>query len=633
VLVPDRLVELSIFVGHGDLEAVVTALMRERALHVDARESEHWAPEPTWAELSESYRALAARLTAVQHALGLDDAPPAADLQPRPSQDRLALESALLRLETKVGGWQADDEAVRRERVELEAARRQLELLRPLDAPVEDLRRLHHHHLTIGTLPTDNVARVAAALFQVAFVLVPLERLGERSLVAVATAREDGHVLDRALKSAFFEPVELPHGVAGLPPAALARVGDELAALRVRADEADRRRRALADEVAEDLRAALARARLDLEVCEALRRFPSRDGVTVVSGWVPARRLAAVEAQVRAAAAGPLVVESLPPAGGRRDVPSLVRNPPWLRPFAVLVDTYGLAGYDELNPTLVAAVVFLFMYGMMFGDLGHGLLLAGIGLLLRRITPFGTVVAAAGVAATLFGALYGVAFGAKVMEPLWLQPLHAIFPLLIASVAAGAVILNLGFALNLVSAWRIRDWPRFWLDKSGVLGVALYWALLGGGVAALSGRLPVVAWLLAVAPLAAATWLREPLAERLQGRRPRWADHLLTGFFELFEAVIAYLSNSLSFVRLGAFAVAHEGLSGMVLRYATGSTGWVTFLLGTALIVGFEGLIVGIQAMRLQYYEFFGRFFQGRGQPFRPLSFAGGTDAPPPLRT
>ena len=95
-----------------------------------------------------------------------------------------------------------------------------------------------------------------------------------------------------------------------------------------------------------------------------------------------------------------------------------------------------------------------------------------------------------------------------------------------------------------------------------------------------------------------------------------------------FEAVIAYLSNSLSFVRLGAFAVAHEGLSQMVLQYgAGGGSGWAVLVVGTLVIVGFEGLIVGIQALRLSYYEFFGRFFQGRGAPFRPLSFAGGTDA------
>ena len=98
------------------------------------------------------------------------------------------------------------------------------------------------------------------------------------------------------------------------------------------------------------------------------------------------------------------------------------------------------------------------------------------------------------------------------------------------------------------------------------------------------------------------------------------SEALVTGFFELFETVTGYASNSLSFIRLGAFAVAHEGLSSLVVSYSGGRWGWVVLLLGTALVVGFEGVIVGIQALRLEYYEFFGRFFQGRGQPFVPLS-------------
>ena len=96
--------------------------------------------------------------------------------------------------------------------------------------------------------------------------------------------------------------------------------------------------------------------------------------------------------------------------------------------------------------------------------------------------------------------------------------------------------------------------------------------------------------------------------------------------------MISYLSNTLSFIRLGAFAVAHEGLSAMVLDYGLAPGGWGVLVIGTLLIVGFEGLIVGIQALRLQYYEFFGRFFQGRGRPFRPLAFAGGSDARTALR-
>ena len=379
------------------------------------------------------------------------------------------------------------------------------------------------------------------------------------------------------------------------------------------------------------MRSALARARRDLEVCETLRRVPFREGIYVLAGWMPEPRLAAVAERVRAVAGEPVVVEALPPARGRRSVPSLVRNPAWLRPFEVLVDTFGLPGYDELNPTLIATIVFLFTYGMMFGDLGHGALLALGGLALRRRTPFGTVIAAAGAAATAFGALYGVAFGRPVMEPLWLQPLHAIFPLLIAAVAAGAVILNVGFALGLITTWRAGDRPRFWLGTSGVLGLAFYWALLGGGLAAVRGLLPVGLWLGLVAPLALAVWYREPLIERAHGHTKSFAGHTVTGFFQLFETVIANVSNTLSFIRLGAFAVAHEGLSAMVLQYGLAPGGLGVLVIGTVLIVGFEGLIVAIQALRLQYYEFFGRFFQGRGRPFRPLAFAGGSDAPSPL--
>ena len=93
-------------------------------------------------------------------------------------------------------------------------------------------------------------------------------------------------------------------------------------------------------------------------------------------------------------------------------------------------------------------------------------------------------------------------------------------------------------------------------------------------------------------------------------------------FFELFEAVISYVGNTLSFIRLGAFAVAHEGLSQVVLLLAAmsgGIGGWIIFALGTLLLVGFEGLIVGIQTLRLEYYEFFGKFFRGQGRPFTPL--------------
>lgn len=628
MLIPDRLVEFSLFVSEQEVESITTALLHAQALHLDDPPSEHWTPNPRWNDASERYTAIAARLTKVGTELGLGDARlPTDGVTPRPTDDLLDLESDMLEIETRTGGWLEDVKEVRDEIEHLATAEHQLGLLQPVEAPLDALRSLSHYSLMIGTLPHENVERVAAALFQATFVLVPLEARGDRTLVTVATAHEDASVLEHALSSAFFEPIDLPPHVEGSPEQALATVRDDLATAHRRRDELASHRKELLSEIGSSLRTATARAKADRELCHAIRRFPFRDGIYVIAGWMPERRSEEIAERLRSISGSPLVIEMLPPARGRASVPSLVQNPAWLRPFEPLVRTFGLAGYDEIDPTLPAAAAFLFMYGMMFGDMGHGALLTVAGLVLRHWNRFGTVVSAAGVASIIFGALYGVAFGAPVISALWLRPLHAIFELLIAAVAAGVVILNVGFLLNLISAHRNGDRVRFWLDKNGVLGVALYWALLGGGLATFRGWIPSAAWLGIVGVLSAAMWFREPLADVLGGAKPAFGAHIVTGFFELFESLIAYLSNSLSFVRLGAFAVAHEGLSSMVLRYSGGGFGWLTLILGTVLIVGFEGLIVGIQALRLQYYEFFGRFFQGRGTPFQALSFDGGSDA------
>jgi hypothetical protein len=236
------------------------------------------------------YRGLAARLDASGRRLGLGDAaPPSADHGAATVQDRLDVESSLLRLETRVGGWQDEAPPCGGDRA-LEAAARQLELLRPLEAPVEDLRRLRHHHLTIGTLPAENVERVAAALFQVAFVLVPLERRGDRTPRRGRHRRARTPTCSTAPWSAFFEPVELPDRVHRVAPEA-ARRGGGGARRRARArPSSSAARETSADEVGAELAPTLERVRLDLELCEALRRFPCREGVYVIGGWVSERR-------------------------------------------------------------------------------------------------------------------------------------------------------------------------------------------------------------------------------------------------------------------------------------------------------------------------------------------------------
>ena len=623
---PEPMREANLFVLEPDLEAVTAALARMEVMHLEDVAPEGWTFSPHWSELAGRYHSLSTRLGDLLRALGRVPAPgPPPDGVLDPQRDWHEIEARLSVLETPVQSWQRQLKETEQELERLKFGESQVRLLLPLDVPVEQLRRLEFQTVTVGTLPAENVSRVAEALFQIPFVLVPLESRKDRTLALAASATENAAILDRALKSAFFEPITVPQEALGRPSEAVRALEHKVEETQGLLRRLDRKRVQLAAELTPELSRLWSRAAADGKLAGAIRRFLKHGEVYLISGWVPASELAGVKSAVESAAGHAIAMEVLKPDPSRQSVPSLVRIPRWLRPFEPLVSMFGRSSYNELDPTMIVTASFLLMYGMMFGDLGHGFLLLLAGLWLRRRgLEWGILAAAAGVSGMLFGLLYGAAFGQAVLPAAWLRPLEGMWTILRAAIAAGVVLLNTGFALNLANAWRSRDWPRLLLEKNGVAGIALYWTLLGGGLGVFFGVLPKTVLLL-IPALSLLLWLREPLSGWIwhQPAAPL-GEALLTGFFELFEACIGYISNSLSFVRLGAFAVAHEGLSSLVAGYSAGGWGWIVMPLGTVIIVAFEGLIVGIQALRLEYYEFFSRFFQGRGQLFAPLSLQTG---------
>lgn len=629
MFVPEAMREVNLFVFEQDLEPVAAAITALDILHLEDIQAKDWKPAPEWREFCEKYLDLAQRLEELLSALQVAsrNGEPPADLNPR--NDLAGLEAQAEVLQQKVRDWQTRRRDIRRKVERLELAVAQLRLLLPLKAPLAELRDLSHQHLVIGSLPSENLPRVSAALFQIAFALIPLSEQNDRTIVLASTSEEQADVLDRALKSAFFEPIELPPEAQGPPEEALPFLEQELRGCQAKREEFEEERRRLAGELGPQLLELRRRAQANLRLAEAIRRFPRRGEIYLIVGWVPASRLKEFHCRARDAARSRLVIEVLEPDTTRQNVPSLLANLAWLRPFRGLVTTFGISAYGELDPTLIATAAFVLMYGMMFGDIGHGAVLAAVGLALRKkSSALGAIAVAAGASGVVFGLLFGTAFGYQLVSPAWLRPMDEIRTLLLTAVLAGVALLNIGFGLNLINAWRSKEWPRFFLEKNGLLGIALYWTLLGGGVAVGLGLMRIGVWASAGLCLCLLMWFREPLAAKIWGGAVvPMGEVIVTGFFELFEAVIGYLSNSFSFIRLGAFAVAHEGISHMLLLYSGGPAGWLVFLAGTVLIVGFEGIIVGIQALRLEYYEFFGRFFQGTGQPFVPLSFKGGHDA------
>jgi V/A-type H+-transporting ATPase subunit I len=237
------------------------------------------------------------------------------------------------------------------------------------------------------------------------------------------------------------------------------------------------------------------------------------------------------------------------------------------------------------------------------------------------------------LAAAVFGVLYGSVFGKENLLPaLWIRPMDNIMQILLIAVGLGVVLLSTGFLLNIWNAWTARDWGRLFFDHNGVAGFVLYWSLIGVGAGAFIDNFPIPTTVFVV-PAAGAAFVvmfSEVLKHLVEHHRPLIdggpGTYAIQAIFELFETVISLLSNSLSYVRIGAFAVAHGGLSAVIFILADmagspRSVGyWLVILIGQLFIVGFEGLIVGIQTMRLEYYEFFSKFFSGGGLRFKPLT-------------
>jgi V/A-type H+-transporting ATPase subunit I len=644
MFVPVAMQKVNIFVSEADVVDVIVALGRFGALDlIDTSHEEGWETGRggRWSELSDRYGSLARRLSDMIDVLELvrDDAPQPDDVAPRKNIKRF--EDEVEEIENLVHDWQERRQQAERHVEQLDLIVQGLHVLAPLGSSVEEIHHLEHLHLVFGAIPRDNFAGLQVVLFRIPFIIAPFAERDGSVFVLAASAREDAPIMDRALKSAFFDPFALPEDETGLPGDLADRYEERLNEGQINLEQLRDQRTALAKDrgpvALKDWREAQTNAR----IVETISRLGSHGQTYVIPGWVPQNELPRLLETVDQTAQQDAQVEIIGArAMPREQVPTLLKNPRLLRPFEQIVSVFGFPGYAEIDPTPIVALTYVLMYGMMFGDLGHGLLLVVLGLVILWLRP-GTsslawIMVAAGGCAALFGLLYGSVFGLEnVLPHLWLQPLDSITTILLVSVAAGVGLLNVGFVLHLVSAGRVRDWTAFFFSRDGLAGFVLYWVLLGGVLGIVQGAsIPLI--LLAFGVLVPATILffRKPLARLVTGERPLveqgWAQYSVESFFELFEAIVSYISNSISFVRLGAFAVAHAGLSLVMFSIANriqGAGHWAIIALGTALIVGFEGLIVAIQALRLEYYEFFGKFLSGGGHPFRPFRLYKGENA------
>lgn len=399
----------------------------------------------------------------------------------------------------------------------------------------------------------------------------------------------------------------------------------------------------------DQLRALLWDVHASRVLAEAIVRFGQLRYTYVVTGWVQSDDLERLTQRLKNASKE-ILIETLPTtrSGHNLDVPVAMQDSKFLKPFQMLVNTYSRPRYGEIDPTILIAFTFPLLFGAMFGDIGQGLVLTVLGWLmsskkvkaLSSMASLGGLITICGLSATLFGFLYGSFFGFEEgvhlfgleLRPLWISPIHHILDILMVAVGAGVFLLICAFLIGIINGVISKEWGHLLFGHSGVAGFLLYLSFLGLGGSAL-GILPIPVIVFAVLAIlsALAVMFSEALIHLVDGYHPLIdggiGTYIIQAGVELFEVVISFLSNTLSFVRVGAFAVAHGGLSAAIFILAElvggGDHGfgyWAVVIIGNLFIVGFEGLIVGIQTMRLHYYELLGKFFTGGGMRFEPLT-------------
>lgn len=345
-------------------------------------------------------------------------------------------------------------------------------------------------------------------------------------------------------------------------------------------------------------------------------------------GWTPRRGIPAL-----AVALAPLGAAVVPLPRPRWIDPPTMPGGGRARVSRTLVDTYGTVPYADLDPSRLAGVAYILMFGMMFGDVGHGAILLAAGLLLlrggrikklARLQQAWLFVSGAGLAAMVFGALYGEAFGPTGLVPvLWLEPLANPVPLLLAGTGVGAFLLAGAYAIGTINRVREGGWGYALYARSGIAGSMLFLAvgLLVWGLGTGTG-LPTAA--AAVIALGALVFIYIGLFVEAGGG----ATGAFQAGIELVDTVIRLGSNVVSFARLATFGLTHAALLMVVWNGTTalwapdwrGAAAILLFLAGNAVTFALEALVAGIQALRLEYYELFSRIFQSEGRPFKPWS-------------
>jgi len=515
----------------------------------------------------------------------------------------------------------------------LEKSRTAYGYLDELEANMSELDHLENFSFSMGSVTKDNAARLKSIYNSVTSIVFHVgNQVDNEEVFMIVSPRDLEIESKRILKALNFKPIEgFSSEYTETPKIILKKINQEVEVLKERKSK-----------LLVDLNAHLKENKK--EATESFNTLSLYGNLSIIkkymafseenfyfSGWISRRDKKRMEAI--AAKYPEMIIMFSDTNSGSGKPPTKLKNNWLFRPFETLVKMYGVPSFNELDPTPFLSITYMFCFGFMFGDVGQGLILALAGWILgKRGVELGKVLLRLGMCSTFFGFMYGSVFGfEEVIHPLWLRPFHEINTVLLSAVLIGIVMLFVAYIYSIINKLKKKDIKEGVFGKNGLCGFALYVSLLG--IMGLNfGIFPhleilVPGLILLAVFLVFLVLIREPLANYLMKKKPLYeetaSEYYVESGFELFEMFLGMLSNTLSFIRIGAFALTHVGLfmafQTLAIMVQNGVISFGILIFANIFIIALEGLIVGIQALRLQFYELFSKYYSGDGIEFKPV--------------
>lgn len=520
----------------------------------------------------------------------------------------------------------------------------QLNHLKGLNEDFDRLFDCRHVAVRVGKLPLES--REKLEFYNENFFFVPFDTDRSFCWGMYFCPLEDKKIVDDIFRSMFFERIKIPDFVKGNPQEAFERLGEEIEQNQKIADETDEEIKKLADEYGSEIQQAFTKLKFLHDTFELRRNVGVLNDKIYIKGFIPKKDEKAFE-KCFSDSRTVSVVFMPPDADASCAPPTVLKNSRLTKPFGMLVEMYGLPDYGGFDPTSFVAVTYTLMFGIMFGDLGQGFLVFLLGLFVgkKMNKAMGGIMSRVGISSMIFGTLYGSVFGFEdLLDPVYesmgidFLPLHAFKNtnfILLSAVAIGVALIVISMCINIAIGFKEKDYEKAIFGCNGIAGLVFYSSVAAGVVCTMMLDIKIMSApfviLLIVIP-AVCIFCRVPFAAAVKykelrlsedGEKMTVGNFIVENFFEMFEFVLSYVSNTMSFLRVGGFVLSHAGMMLVVMTLMEDAAMLaqpLVMIIGNAFVMVMEGMIVAIQIIRLEFYEIFSRFYSGGGRAFEPVS-------------